>query len=313
MQVLSAIFPILLISIIGYLAARKGLVSSKETDGISKFTFTLAVPALLFISTTRVNIPDFAVWDFIFSFYAGVIIVFLCGIVLAKHIFHYDHASQSVFGVSAAYSNTTIVGIPVCLQTLGPDSMLPLFIIISIQNLFIFFIGIMAAEREDFRLSRTLSYLKNMAYKLIKSPITLSLILGISFNLLNIKIVTPVEKSLELFAQSAIPAALFVLGASLTQFRLTSNLRETLTLVALKNILLPAVVYVFSFHIFAIDKLWASTAIIAAAMPIGISAYIFSQKYHSCNTQVASSILLSTTLSFVTVGLILMQLNMVRL
>ena len=302
MSSFTAVLPILLIAVLGYLSARKVWISEQETAAVTKFAFTFAIPVLLFSSTARSELPGTIEWAFLLSFYGPVVLVFLAAILAGHSLFRDDQKTQSVFGVTATYSNTTILGIPICLQLLGEESLVPLFLILYVQNIFIFTLGVLAAERESLTLAGFFRYLAKASEQFIKSPILLSVALGLLFNLLNIRLWPVLDEALLLFSKSAIPVALFVMGASLSRFRLSSGLAGIWIAVLLKSLVLPALVYLAAFHLFNVDFLWAATATLAAAMPIGISAYVFSQKYNVWTQQAASCIFVSTLLSLVTLS-----------
>ena len=95
---------------------------------VSKFSFTIPT---LFISMVKFALPKSIEWGFLLS----VVMVLRLRLLLAKGLFGYDYKSQSAYGVAATYSNITIVDISFCLQALGPESMLPLFIIESLCSL----------------------------------------------------------------------------------------------------------------------------------------------------------------------------------
>jgi len=105
-----------------------------ECDTLSKFTFSYAIPTLLFVGTAGAHIPSDMNWNFLLSFYLGLFAVFLIAIVLAKLALALSSKEQSVFAVCATYCNATILGVPLCQQIFGKDSLLPLFMIISIQK-----------------------------------------------------------------------------------------------------------------------------------------------------------------------------------
>lgn len=178
---------------------------------LSKFVFTFLIPALLFIGTAKAKIPDDMQWKFLFSYYVAVFFVYLIGAVIAKVFFNCSNQEQSIFGMGAAYSNATIVGIPICI---------------------------------------------------------------------------------------------YVLGASLNKYKMQGNITPALTIVALKMLMLPTLVWLLVFQLFTIDPLWASTALLTSAMPIGISVYVFSQKYQQYEAPVATGIVASTLFSVVSLAVI---------
>lgn len=243
-------------------------------------------------------------WEFLFSYYAAVFFVYLVGAILSKVMFNGGSHEQSIFGMGAAYSNATIVGIPICIYVLGEKSLLPLFLIISVHNLVLFVVGVFIAERSSFSASSFFKSVLKIFKDLARSPITGSLMLGGVINIFNIPLIKPLEDSITLLSQAAVPAALFVLGASLNKYKIRGNISPALMIVALKMLLLPLIVWFLVFRVFSVDPLWASTALLTAAMPIGISVYVFSQKYQKYEAPIATGIVLSTILSVVTLAVI---------
>ena len=52
--------------------------------------------------------------------------------------FGHSLKESGVFGLGAAYSNTVLIGIPVCYSVYGDEGLIPLFIIISIHSAVLF-------------------------------------------------------------------------------------------------------------------------------------------------------------------------------
>ncbi|MBV1871364.1 MAG: AEC family transporter [Gammaproteobacteria bacterium] len=311
MDVIETIFPILAIALVGYGVANRGYLKQQECDAISKFVFSYLIPSLLFIATAKVKIPDNMEWTFLFSYYFSVLVVYLIGACLGRAIFKYNPSEQSVFGMGSAYSNATIIGIPVCSLALGEESLLPLFIIISVHNLALFTIGTIIAERGSLTLSNGLNDLVLLLKQLVTNPITGSLIAGGIINYSNIPIYAPLEESLSLIADAAIPSALFVLGASLYRYQIKGHVGSAFLMVTLKILFLPLLVWLLLFQVFTIDPLWASTALVVSAMPVGISAYIFSKKYQACEAPVAAAIVISTLGSALSLSIVLSYVSKV--
>ncbi|MCB1991393.1 MAG: AEC family transporter, partial [Geminicoccaceae bacterium] len=77
------------------------------------------------------------------------------------------------------------------------------------------------------------------------------------------------------------------------------------TMVGLKLVLHPFIVWLLVDHVFRLDSPWSDVAIVLAAMPTGINAYLFAARYQSGEAEAASAVLISTALSLVSVSVIL--------
>ncbi|MBU2099018.1 MAG: AEC family transporter, partial [Gammaproteobacteria bacterium] len=252
------------------------------------------------------DIPENFGINFLLAFYSAVLCVYLLAVLLARYWLAADSNMQAVFAMATTYSNTTVVGIPLVLQTLGSEALLPLFLIIATQNLVLFSIGTLVAEREQFDIKAMLQSIARLLKQLLSSPLTASLIAGLMFNLLQIPLYPPLDTSLTLMSEAAIPCALFILGTTLHQYKVGHQIKPALIITSLKLILLPSLMAVSMLVIFDIDPLWAKTAILGAAMPVGISAYVFSIRYNTGQAAVAAASVISTLASLLPLTLVLL-------
>lgn len=306
MGLIDGIFPVLALALAGYIAARSGYLQMPETLALSKFTFNLIIPCLLFVNMVHADIPENFGVNFLLAFYVAVLCVYLIAVLVARFWLAADASLQSVFAMATTYSNTTVVGIPLVLQTLGNDALLPLFLIIATQNLVLFSIGTIVAEREQFELKAMLQSIVRLLKQLLSSPLTASLIAGLTFNLLGIPLYQPLDASLTLMSEAAIPCALFILGTTLHQYKVGHQIKSALIITTLKLVLLPSLMALSMLVLFDIDPLWAKTAILGAAMPVGISAYVFSIRYDTGQAAVAAASVISTLASLLPLTLVLL-------
>ncbi len=304
MIIIETIFPVFAIVILGYVLRRKNILNDAEGQAIEKVSFSYLVPCLLFFGTATVEFPNPFDWELVISFYLSVLIIYLLAMFSAKIVFPYNTVELSVFGMGSAYSNISIIGIPLCLQLFGEEAFVPLFVIISIHNLILFSFGIIVAESKNNSSLSLVQHLFFIIKDILKGPITGCLIAGVLVNLSGIEFYAPLYNSLNLISQAAIPMALLSLGSALTRYQIRGEINATIIIVTLKLLVLPALVWFFSFHVFDINPLWAATAVIMAATPVGISPYIFCIKYRALESQIASSIVISAIFSIFTITLI---------
>ena len=309
MFVFYVLFPVLSVALMGYLSISLRWFSAHDSQIISKLTFNLFIPSLLFVSVSRSQINAGESLEFLLAYYIAVLFVYLLGVVVSGLAFSYKPEEQSVFAMGCAYSNTTIVGIPVIANALGEEGLVPLFFIISIQNLVLFTVGTIAAERFHLSAGSVIGALRRLVVQLLGSPITASLIAGLLVNIFTIPVWGPLFASIDLLSEAAIPASLFVLGMSLRQYKLRQQMLPASVMTAINILLLPALVWVSMFYVFDIDQQWASAGVLAAAMPVGISAYVFANRYDVGHGAAAAGSLLSSVLGIFTLSVVLVLLN----
>ena len=142
MSVYPIMLPILFCIGLGYLSTKFALLKRTHHRSLSKITRTVFIPALLFVNTATLAVPSGYSWHFLAAYYCGVLIVFVLANLISRCILRTPLNKQGAFSVAATYSNTVIVGIPVCLYMLGERALLPVFILLSINTLVVFGLGI---------------------------------------------------------------------------------------------------------------------------------------------------------------------------
>ncbi len=310
MYILETLFPIVAIAFLAWLAARLQIVKDVEVQALEKLTFTWLVPCMLFYGTATAELPDVMDWDLLWSYYLAILLVYLGGMLIARFRFGPGQVRLSVIGMGCAYPNVTILGIPICLELLGEAAFVPMFMLISLNNLLILSFGTILAELKREEGSALRAHLARIGAGLVKNPISGSLIAGILVNLAGVPVYAPLLESLELLSRAAIPAALLTLGAGLNRYRVKGEITMALVLTGMKLLVLPGLVWFLAFFVFDLDVLWARTAVLLACMPVGITVYVFSIRYKSCENLVATAIVMSCMLSVLSISLFAVLLHL---
>ena len=89
------ILPVVIIVGLGYAAVRFDFVSQAANEGITRFVFAVALPALMF---RNLAITDIAgnlqfIWKILLGYYGGALAVMLLGIFIAKTLMERTGAS----------------------------------------------------------------------------------------------------------------------------------------------------------------------------------------------------------------------------
>jgi malonate transporter len=308
MVIFEIVFPVIAIAFGGYLAAYKRILSARDTDGILRFVFYIALPIVLFNSLAHMELPSQINWKFMLSYYLVVVVIYAIGVMVSRHCFSASLKEQGIYGLGASYSNLVLVGLPIISAGFGDQGLLPLFMIVSIHSATLFFISSVLIERENGEETTTAGQIFLLTIKnLIRNPIIISLAFGFTFNVLNIPLPQPIDDTLNLVSKAAVPCALFALGASLNQYKLAGQFVESLTMVGLKIVVQPFLVWVLAFQVFHLDPLWGGVAILSAGMPVGINTFVFAQKYQAGVTVNSTGILLSSVLAIFSQSFLLSQ------
>jgi hypothetical protein len=144
-----------------------------------------------------------------------------------------------------------------------------------------------------------------VVFGLLKNPIFLGIVIGFSLNRLQMPLTGILDKTFG-FLQNAVAAcSLFALGVSLTKYRFAGQLKQSMTVVLVKNLALPMLVYLSCIHLFDLPSHWVFIAVFMAAQPTGINAYIFAERYQTAQALATTSIFLSTIFSLLTIPVLI--------
>lgn len=305
MLIFNIIFPIFAIAGLGYLFGKIGLFKQQHVQGLSQYVFYVAIPILLIQTLSQMSLPEQINWRFFGSYYGALLLIYLAGFLVQRHLFGGGRADSAIFGMTSSYSNLVLMGIPIISAAFGDEGLVVHFLIISIHSVVQFTLTTILAESDTTDQTSNQNFLRLSAEKLIKNPLILALATGFLFNLLNVQLPEVILNTMGLIRSSALPAALFMLGASLTPYRVSGQIKQASALVFLKLILLPLLVYLFAIQVFQLPNPWGAVAVMAAALPCGVNAAVFANKYDAAVAPVGSAVILSSLLSVGTISLLL--------
>ena len=135
---------------------------------------------------------------------------------------------------------------------------------------------------------------------MFRNPFVIGIALGFIVNITKLPLPDPVISSVDLMAQDALPAALFGPGGILVQYRPEGDLNTILMVCAISHVLHPAMVWGMG-KALAFDQVAFRSAVLTSSMAPGVNTYIFANIYGAARRVAASSVLIATATSTVTV------------
>ncbi len=307
--ILDIIVPVFGIVMVGYLAARSGFFSDTANRGLSLFVFNFAIPPMLFRTMATTTLPDPIEWGHVLAYFGGGYAVWGLAMLVSRRGFGRDLLTGALAGMTAAFGNTVLLGIPLILTTYGDIATLPVFLIIAFHSpLFMTTITVLA-EASRGQGNRLGPALRNIGRGIVTNPIVMGLLLGIAWNVFQLPLPKLVDVLAETLGRAALPCAVFAMGASLAGYRIAGALPEATVGLLLKLIGHPIAVFLLGTYVFQLDRLWRDVAVIMAALPVGVNVYLFAQRYETGTAPAATAILVSTALSVVTIAVLLFLLD----
>lgn len=303
LTVLLVVLPVFLVIGGGWLATRTGVFSASAVDGLMVYTQSFAVPCLLFRGLVDLDLGATFDARLLLSFYTGAVIAFASAVVLERRLFRRRPGEAVAIGFGALFSNSVLLGLPIMTRAYGADALAPNFAIISIHAPFCYVVGITAMEVARADGSSLAATARAIARAVFRNALMIALALGFAVNLLGIPLPGPLRSAIDMVADSALPAALFALGGVFTHYAIRASLGESATITALSLVVHPAIAYVLAAHVFGLPPEFVRGAVVTAAMAPGVNTYVFASLYGRGQAQAASSILLATAVSVLTISM----------
>ena len=304
MQILlEVISPVFLVIAVGYSATRVGMMPVNACDALMKYAQQLAIPCLLFLAIWKMDLAMDVNWRLLASFYLGSLACFIIGLLGARHLFRRCWEDAVVIGFTALFGNTVLLGLAVVDRAYGGQSLDATFTIVAFHALFCYSIGVVAYELLRDRSTASGAIIRQVTASLMTNALLVGLVVGLVFNLLQVRLPEFALDAVNLVASSGIPVALFALGGVLTRYRIEGDI-GVITMVCLVSLVLhPAMTYLLAAGVFRLPDELVRSGVVTSAMAPGINAFLFASIYQRAMRIAASSVLIGTLASMLTASL----------
>ena len=313
--VLSSLIPVVLLIAIGFIAGYAGYIRAEATKDLSTLVFTVLTPALLFrtMSTVHVERLDFK----------PVAVYFAAAILLFGVMLFWQGATRraAVVALAATYSNTVAIGIPLVGLAYGKAGLVTLFTLISLHALIMLTLATVmlelavaheaaskippeSADDAGGRRRRMARMVVGALRNGIFHPVPMPIIIGLLFAQTGLVLPEVVDRPLLLLGNAMGPLALVLVGATLARARVGAQLKGSMGLALLKNLVMPAIVAAIGWAV-GLTGLPLTVMIVAASLPIGANVFMFSQRYEVAEELVTAGVAVSTVLAVVTISLVM--------
>lgn len=302
LYVFNVVLPVFLLILIGYVGGRAGKLGINASTELNRFVVWLALPAQLF--NFAANSGWQTLWQpgFITAFFLSCLIVFAL-VLLVSCMRHRDLAAASFDGLSASYSNTGYMGIPLCALALGQDGLAPaiistflVFIMFALATVFIE-IGILSHKKPH---EIALSVIKSLC----TNPLLIAPVAGLIWASSELTLYDPVAQVISFLAAASTPCALVSIGLFLMQ-KTDAVPAQAWGISFAKLIIQPLIAWIFAGPILELPDLWVSAIVILSALPTGTGPFMLAQYYKADGSIISRVVLITTVGSLVTLSLFL--------
>lgn len=292
--VLSGFTAIWVVILVGYVVGRLNVLGPDGRYVLSRLTFLIANPALLFQTIARADISViFGPQVFIAAISAFIVMALY--VLIARLALKRKSAELTVGGLSAAQVNAANLGIPIAIFVLGDATYsvpVLLFQLAFLQPLSLIFLDVQTQRVS----AGVLGVLKGIA----TNPLILASIAGVIVATTGLSIPETVMNPIGILAGASIPAMLMAFGISLVgskPLQKDSGRRSDVMLaVAFKLIVHPLIAWFFAAVVFQLDSAGIFMAVILGVLPTAQNVFVTASNYNQGTVTAKDTVLLSTLL-----------------
>jgi predicted permease len=308
-SILNTALPFFALIFCGYGAGRLKLLDETAAAGVNTFVFYFALPAFLFGLMSSSPLGEVVNGPFIAAYVTASLALFTLAALVGRWLFEVGRAEAAVQGLAAVLANTGYMGIPLVSAVFGREAAVPIVVGLTLDGVLMIPLGIIIIESSKGH-SEGLAHTALTTFTaLSRNPLILSIFAGLAFSATGIAPPDPVTNFLDLLGGTAGPCALFALGATLAGRQVSGGAAEVSYMTAFKLALHPAVLLLTTTVIFGVDPLWATAALLGAALPIAANVFIVARQYDVYVARTSSAILVSTAVSMISVSALLLVLH----
>jgi predicted permease len=294
----TAILPVFAVPAIAYLLGKRGVFDRASAEGINRFVFLLAVPAITFYLIVSADVSAFE-WGAVLGYLACELAIYAGFALLARFALGVGPREALLLGMTCCFSNTVFFVLPIASALHGADAALPMVAIITVDSTIVFAGTVLVMEVLSHRSGGALK----VASMLARNPLMVALALGAAVTALGIPLHEGIVAFTRFAGNSAAPAALFALGVIMSAVPLSRFGGASLAAALVKVAVMPLVVLAVM-RIGAPGGTWPDTMVLIAAGPCGAMPFVVALRYGVATDRIAAAIIMSTVISTFTLAVL---------
>ncbi len=329
-SVLQITLPFFALVLLGYIATRQKLMPTTAIPGLNTFVLFFALPCMLFrfgSSTPIAQLLDASV--FIVYLPCALTMVALTITLTRSRRTNWNNAS---FGaLVAAFPNTGFMGVPMLVALLGAQVAGPAIITIVIDLVITTSLCVALSRLDSADTHGASAALKKALLGMVSNPMPWAILLGTGFSAMNLELIGPLAKTVELLGNAASPAALFTIGAVMARStmmhtaasidfpdtgphteqraskkiplkQVSSSSKDFWMIALLKLFLHPLLVLLVGGSAIQLglplSHMALTVIVLVAALPSASNVALLAERFEADTARIAKIILVSTTLAF---------------
>ena len=301
-SILTSLLPVFLIIICGYVLKKSKFPGDDFWPGAERIVYYILFPALLFSSSAGASWESYSVSSMVWAILAALFI--MCGLllILRPKLSKKDASFTSVFQGSIRF--TSYIGFAAVFSLFGDEGLYLTAIFITVMIPMVNILCIMVLVRYGGQKGGWHWIFTTV----IKNPLVIACLAGMTLNLLGLKLPEMVENFTTILGKGSLPLGLLAVGASLQFNAIKKTIPEIVYACLLKLLLLPTLMWL-SCLLIGVDNLSTSVAVLFAALPGSPLSYILAKQLGGDTKLMSSIIAVQTGISMITLPIVIALVN----
>ena len=300
LDIINLAMPFFGVIFIGFACGKWRRIPDEGFAWMNFFILYVALPALFFRILSKTPFEQLAQIDFIMATTlatsSAFILAFIIGLILRRG----RVGEATLAGVAGGFGNVGYMGPGLALATLGPEAAVPVALIFCFDALLIFVLVAAADGLQRTSNGGVGRALMDVVRSIVLNPLLLAAALGTAAAAVHFEPPVAVDRLLQFLYTSAAPCALFALGVTVALRPVGRMFPDVPLLAAVKLVVHPAIVLLLLQMFGPFSPTWIGTAVLMAALPPALTAYVFARQYGTWIEQASSVVLFGTLASVVT-------------
>lgn len=316
-EVLAGFSVVWLIIGVGYLVGRTGLLGPESPMVLSRISFFIASPCLLFTTISETPIADSLGPQFAVAGLSALISLAVFLTLTPIFLRGRPNSEYVVAGHSASQVNAANLGFPIAAYVLGDVALAAPVVVFQLAIYMPILVGTL--DQLTLRRAKASSLGEHMFWPTVRrigrtlaTPVIIGSTLGLLFAWKNWHLVGPIREVVQLLAGAAIPVMLLTFGLSLVGnaplSKVAGRRSDVILATVIKLIVHPVAAYFVGAYAFGLEGTLLYSTVVMAALPTAQNILVTAIRYETGETIVRDTVLLTTVLaipSMVAIALLL--------
>jgi len=291
------ILPVFTVMVLGFALGQTGSATVEDASMLNRFAMTVFLPILIFGLIANAPIHSFSYIPALI-YVCTEALIFTAGFLLATRVLKRSPDESVLLAFCGVFSNNAFFVLPISLLLYGPENILAITTIITLDGAFTFAGAMIVLQIIKQGHAAPIQVLKNVT----KMPVIQAMLLGLVIGISGFQLPAPIQTFINFNGAATAPLALLALGIVLSQtpFRFDTTV---LTFSGIKLLAFPTAIWL-ALETFTPNDPSRSLFLFGAAGPSGTVAFSLALFFNVKTEAIAQIVIWTSILSLISLALL---------